>query len=86
LLAIPAVMLFITLVFTVLWFWPANEALWAVARGAPDAMHDPAEVAHLVRRWVAYDWLRVAVGMAGFICSIRALGISYPTPPGSRIS
>lgn len=78
LLAVPAVMLFVTLVFTVLWFWPANAALWAVAKGAPDAMTDPTQIAELVRRWVAYDWLRVAVGMLGFICCIRALSIPFP--------
>lgn len=80
LLAVPALMLFVTLVFTVLWFWPANAALWAVARGAPDAMNDPAAVVELVRRWVTYDWLRVAVGMIGFACSIRAISISFPSP------
>jgi len=81
LLALPAVMLLITLAFTVLWFWPANAALWAVARGAPKAIADSAEIAELVRRWVIYDWLRVAVGMTGFVCSIRALSIPFPFPP-----
>jgi hypothetical protein len=83
LLAVPAVMLFVTLVLTVLWFWPANAALWAVARGAPHAMGDPAAVAELVRRWVTYDWLRVAVGLIAFVCSIRA--ISIPFPPASTL-
>jgi hypothetical protein len=78
LLAVPAVMLFVTLVFTVLWFWPANTALWAVARGAPDALQDPSEIADVVRQWVRYDWLRVAVGMTGFVCSIRAISIPFP--------
>ena len=30
LLAIPAIALLVTFVFAALWFWPANEALWAV--------------------------------------------------------
>jgi hypothetical protein len=81
LLAVPAIMLFVTLAFTVLWFWPANAALWAVARGAPSAMADPAEIAELTRQWLTYDWLRVAVGMAGFVCSIRALSVPFPSPP-----
>jgi hypothetical protein len=85
LLAIPAVMLLVTLVFTVLWFWPANAALWAVARGAPNAMQDRAEVAELVRWWVRFDWLRVAVGMAGFVCSIRAISIPFPPPRVSKV-
>lgn len=84
LLVVPAVMLLVTLVFTVLWFWPANAALWAVARGAPNAIQDHSEVADLVRRWVQYDWLRVVVGMAGFVCSVRAISISFPLPPDSR--
>ena len=85
LLAIPAVMLLVTLVFTVLWFWPANAALWAVAKRAPNAIRDQAEVVGLVRQWVTYDWLRVAVGMIGFGCSIRAISIPFPLPPGSRV-
>jgi len=85
LLAVPAVMLLVTLVFTVLWFWPANAALWAVARGAPSAMRDPAEVTALVTQWVRYDWLRVAVGMAGFVCSIRAISIPFPPSLGQRM-
>jgi hypothetical protein len=80
LLAIPAVMLLVTLVFTVLWFWPANRALWAVARGAPNALKDQAEVLRLVRQWVSYDWLRVAVGFVGFLCSIRAISLPFPGP------
>jgi hypothetical protein len=85
LLAVPAVMLLVTLVFTVLWFWPANAALWAVARGAPNAIQDHAEVAELVRQWVKFDWLRVAVGMAGFVCSIRAISVPFPPAPVSRV-
>lgn len=84
-LAVPAVMLLVTLVFTVLWFWPANAALWAVARGAPNAIQGHAEVAELVRQWVKFDWLRVAVGMAGFVCSIRALSVPFPPAPDSRV-
>ena len=84
LVAVPPVMLLVTLVFTVLWFWPANAALWAVARGAPNAIGDPAEIAELVRRWVTYDWLRVAVGLVGFVCSIRAISVPFPAPPVSR--
>lgn len=83
LLAIPAVMLLVTLVFTVLWFWPANAALWAVARDAPNALRDPVEIVELVRRWVRYDWLRVAVGMTGFVCSVRAISIPFPRTESS---
>ena len=78
LLAVPAVMLLVTLIFTVLWFWPRNAALWAVATGAPNAVQDPAEVVRMVRQWVAYDWLRVAVVAMGFVCSVRAISVPFP--------
>lgn len=78
LLAVPAVMLLVTLVVTVLWFWPANAALWAVAQDAPSAIQDHAAVARLVTQWVRLDWLRVAVGMVGFVCSVRAISLPFP--------
>lgn len=81
LLAVPAVMLLVTLVFTVLWFWPANRALWAIARDAPNALKEQTQVVRLVRQWVTYDWLRVAVGFTGFLCSIRAISTPFPASP-----
>jgi hypothetical protein len=84
LLAVPPLMLLATLVLTVLWFWPANRALWAVARRAPGAMQDQAAVAELVRQWVRYDWIRVGVGLLGFVCSIRAISVPFPAPTTSR--
>lgn len=78
LLAVPAVMLLVTLIFTVLWFWPRNAALWAVAQGAPNAVQDPAEIIRMVRQWVAYDWLRVVVCVVGFVSSVRAISIPFP--------
>lgn len=81
LLAVPAVMLLVTLVVTVLWFWPANAALWAAAHSSTISAQDRAEVAELVRQWVQFDWLRVAVGMTGFVCSIRAISVPFPPPP-----
>jgi hypothetical protein len=78
LLFLPPIMLFVILVFTVLWFWPANRALWHVAQGAPDAMRDTAAIVALVRRWVAYDAMRIAAGMLGLICCVRAISIPFP--------
>jgi hypothetical protein len=77
-LILPAVMLFVTLIFTVTWFWPRNAALWAVAQGAPNAVQDPVEVVRMVHQWVSYDWLRVAVVTMGFVCSIRAISMPFP--------
>ena len=84
LLALPAVMLLVTLIFTVLWFWPANGALWAVASGAPNAMQDRAEIIRLVRQWVNYDWLRVAVATVGFVLCVRAISVPFPATPDHR--
>ena len=79
-LVLPAVMISVTLIFTVLWFWPHNHALWAVARGAPDAIRDRAEIIRMARQWVTYDWLRVAMGTVGYVSSIRAISIPFPAP------
>ena len=84
LLALPTVMLLVTLIFTVLWFWPANRALWAVASGAPNAMQDRAEIIRLVRQWVSYDWLRVAVATVGFVLCVRAISVPFPALPDPR--
>lgn len=86
-LIVSPLMLFATLVFTVLWFWPQNAALWAVANGDPSAVQDPAEVARMVRQWVSFDWLRVVLGTLGFVSAVRAISVPFPasdTGPPSR--
>lgn len=83
-LVLPAVMMLVTLIFTVLWFWPRNAALWAIAKGSPTAIRDPAEVVRLARQWVTYDWLRVAMGAVGFVSAIRAISVPFPALPDSR--
>jgi hypothetical protein len=83
-LFLPPAMLLLILVFTVLWFWPANAILWKVAQGAPGEILDPSEAAALVRRWVAFDRVRIAAGLAAFLLCIRA--ISVPFPPSARQS
>ena len=82
-LLLSALMILGSLVFTVMAFWPRNAALWAVAKGAPTALHEPAAIRKMVREWVAYDWLRVAMATLGFVAAVRA--ISVPFPP-QRIS
>lgn len=42
-------------------------------------MRDPTQIARLVQQWVAYDWLRVVVATMGFVLSIRAISIPFPT-------
>jgi hypothetical protein len=81
-LALSAAMIFGVLILTVTEFWPRNAALWRVARGAPNALHDHDEIFKMVHDWVVLDWVRVALGGVGFLASIRA--ISVPFPPLNR--
>ncbi len=87
LLILSATMLFITLAFTVSAFWPRNAALWAVAKGSPNAMKDPEAIRAMVRQWVFFDWLRIAAGTIGYVAAIRALSIPFlPRAVGARTS
>lgn len=79
-LFLPPLMLLVILAFTVLWFWPANAALWSVAQGAPDALRDSRDVSELVRRWVAFDRVRIAAGSVAFLLCIWAIGVPFPAP------
>src|SRR5712692_10059716 len=83
-LVLSAVMILGSLIFTVVAFWPRNAALWAVAKGSPTAIQDPAEVVRMVREWVTYDWLRVAMGTVGFLSSVRAISVPIPAPADLR--
>lgn len=82
LLLLSTVMIFATLIVTVLSFWPRNAALWAVANGSPSAMADTAVIRAMVRDWVALDWLRVAMGTVGYIAVVRAISVPYPASVG----
>jgi hypothetical protein len=77
-------MMLATLTFTILWFWPQNAALWAVANGSPTAEHNVAVIRDMVRQWVAFDWLRVAMGFVGLVAAVRAISVPFPprTPLG----
>jgi hypothetical protein len=84
LLAISALSIFGTLVFTVLVFWPMNGALWAYASSSPRSTLSGAEVTAMARRWVALDWCRVAVGTLGFLSATAALSRPYPGVTAER--
>ncbi len=32
----------------------------------------------LVRQWIALDWLRVGIGVVGYVAAIRAISIPHP--------
>jgi hypothetical protein len=91
-LALPPLMMLATLAFTILWFWPRNAALWAVAQGTPTAIQDPLAVREMVRQWVAYDWLRVAMGFVGLVSAVKAISVPFPArrisdePQQSRVA
>jgi hypothetical protein len=72
--------LFVALfVFTMIVFWPMNGTLYRAGLAEGSAGSE-ADVVRLARRWLALDWLRLAVMTAGFISALRA--ISLPVPPG----
>jgi hypothetical protein len=77
-LMLSAAMILVTLIFTVSVFWPRNVALWQVAKGAPAAMKDRDAIILMVREWVRYDWVRVAMATIGFVSSVRAISIPFP--------
>jgi len=77
-LFLPPPMLLVILIFTVVWFWPANRALWQIALGAGDALEDPAEIAALVRQWVIYDRMRIAAGALAFTSCVRSISVPFP--------
>jgi hypothetical protein len=78
LLVVSLVAIFATLILTVTMFWPLNAALWAVAQGGTSAVQDHDAIIKMVREWVALDWVRIAIGTAGFVASIRAISLPYP--------
>lgn len=86
LLFVSAATIFAVLVFTVLVFWPMNAALWAVARESATALKEPEAVRALVRQWIIFDWLRVGIGVVGYVAAIKAISIPYPAPIDDRPS
>ena len=78
LLLTSSAMIFTTLVFTVVAFWPRNAALWEFARGSRSTIRDTVEAITLVRQWVVLDWLRVAAGAVGYCAAVRAISVPFP--------
>jgi hypothetical protein len=42
------------------------------------AMQNPAEIAALVQQWIAYDWVRIAMGLIGLVSAVRAISVPFP--------
>jgi len=67
------------IIFVILWivtpavFWPINHDLYYAASGK--IVRSDAELIRMGRRWITYDWWRVAGIALSFISSIRALSL-----------
>ncbi len=77
-LFLPPVMLLVMLAFTILWFWPANASMWAIAKGTSDSLQDESAIKALVRQWLNYDRIRIAAGAIAFVICISAISMPYP--------
>ena len=67
----PVVALAVIWAFTPTLFWPMINELYAVACGR--LVRSDAELVALVRRWVLFDWVRVAVIAVGFVGAVKAI-------------
>ncbi len=57
-------------------FWPMIHELYGAGSGK--IVRSDAELILLVRRWMIWDWLRVALIAAGFVSSVCAISIPFP--------
>ena len=72
-----AVLIFLVFLLTIVVMWPMNAAQYAAAPGSPIGPGAGGNIVELARRWIAFDWLRVALMAGGFVAAVRA--ISHPT-------
>ena len=73
---VPVIAFLIIWILTPTVFWPMISELYRAGSGKI-VMSDAALV-QLVRRWMIWDWLRVALIAAGFASSVRAISLSFP--------
>ena len=72
----PVISFLIIWVFTPTVFWPMIRELYGAGSGK--VVKSEAELILLVRRWMIWDWLRVALIALGFLASVRALSTPFP--------
>ena len=77
---LPAIAFLVIWILTPTVFWPMIRDLYGAASGR--IVKSDADLVLLVRRWVIWDWLRVALIATGFLSYIRAISVPYPS--GSR--
>jgi hypothetical protein len=63
-------------IFTPTVFWPMIRELYGAGSGK--IARSDAQLILLVRRWMIWDWLRVALIATGFVSSVRAISIALP--------
>ena len=73
---VPVISFLTIWIFTPTVFWPMIRELYGAGSGK--IMKSDAELILLVRRWMIWDWLRVAIIAVGFVSSVRALSIPFP--------
>jgi Domain of unknown function (DUF1772) len=62
-------------VFTMVAFWPSNHALFVAVSAPPLSPEAHAELIRRAHQWITLDWCRVAMMLAGFISSVRAISV-----------
>lgn len=72
-LLLPALMFLIIWALTPTVFWPMIRELYRAGSGS--IAGSDAALVQLVRRWVIYDWLRVAMIGVGFASYVRAISL-----------
>jgi len=73
---VPVITFVIIWIFTPTVFWPMIRELYGAGSGK--IVRSDAELRLLVRRWMIWDWLRVAVIATGFVSLVRAISVSFP--------
>ena len=73
---LPVIAFVIIWIFTPTVFWPMIRELYGAGSGK--IVKSDAELILLVRRWMIWDWLRVALIALGFLASVRALSTPFP--------
>ena len=73
---VPVITFVIIWIFTPTVFWPMIRELYGAGSGK--IVKSDTELILLVRRWMIWDWLRVAVIATGFFSLVRAISIPFP--------
>jgi hypothetical protein len=73
---VPVIAFLIIWILTPTVFWPMIRELYGAGSGK--IVRSDAELIVLVRRWMIWDWLRVALIATGFASSVHAISIPFP--------